>query len=293
MSVNLNSLTTYVDENKLDLIAKAILGARTSKHLNLQTGIKGATTLNLLDTNVVFGDGSTCGWNEAGEQTISQRTLTPVPLKVNMSYCDKAMLKYFMNNEVNVAAGRENLPFESKFISEVLKSIDSKIDNIIWNGIKIGSTTYKGLLGIATEGAVTATAGTTAYGAVRNVYGAIPARSLETTKIFVGMDTYRDLIMELTEKNLFHYKEQVESTYEFILPGTTTTVVGVPGLNGTKKVVALNTEHTVYGVDMQSDAETFDFWYSKDNQEFRLAVDFLVGVQVAFLDEMVVGQIGE
>lgn len=121
-----------------------------------------------------------------------------------------------------------------------------------------------------------------------NVYKAIPAGSLETSKIFVGMDTYRDLVMELTAKNLFHYAEKVDSTYEFILPGTTTLVVGVSGLNGTKKVVALNAEHAIYGVDMESDSEEFDLWYSKDNQEFRLAVKFNVGVQVAFPDEVVI-----
>ena len=36
---------------------------------------------------------------------------------------------------------------------------------------------------------------------------------------------------------------------------------------------------------MQNDNETFDFWYSKDNQEFRLAINFVEGVQVAFPDE--------
>ena len=35
--------------------------------------------------------------------------------------------------------------------------------------------------------------------------------------------------------------------------------------------------------------ETFDLWYSKDNQEFRLAVKFNAGVQVAFPDEVVLG----
>jgi hypothetical protein len=105
------------------------------------------------------------------------------------------------------------------------------------------------------------------------------------------MDTFRSLVMELTAKNLFHYAPEVNDTYEFILPGTTTLVVGVPGLNGSNKIVALNTEHSIYGVDMADDSETFDFWYSKDNQEFRLAVKFNVGVQVAFLDEMVVGSI--
>lgn len=210
-----------------------------------------------------------------------------------MSYCDREMLNYFMNNQLSVAAGREKLPFEEKFISEVIKGINSKIDDIVWNGVTIGGTTYKGFLGIANEGAVTATAGSTAYDAVLEVYKTIPAKSLDTTKIFVGMDTFRSLVMELTAKNLFHYAPEVNDTYEFILPGTTTLVVGVPGLNTTNKIVALNTEHSIYGVDMADDAETFDFWYSKDNQEFRLAVKFNVGVQVAFLDEMVVGSISE
>lgn len=293
MSVKLSGLTTYVDENKMGLIANAILGARTSKYLTLQTGVKGATAVNILNTNVEFGNGATCGWNEDGEQTISQRTLTPAQLKVNMAYCDREMLNYFMNNQLSVAAGREKLPFEEKFISEVIKGINSKIDDIVWNGVTIGGTAYKGFLGIANEGAVTATAGSTAYDAVLEVYKTIPAKSLDTTKIFVGMDTFRSLVMELTAKNLFHYAPEVNDTYEFILPGTTTLVVGVPGLNTTKKIVALNTEHSIYGVDMADDAETFDFWYSKDNQEFRLAVKFNVGVQVAFLDEMVVGSIGE
>lgn len=67
MSVNLSGLTTYVDENKMGLIANAILGARTSKYLTLQTGVKGATSVNILNTNVEFGNGATCGWNEDGE----------------------------------------------------------------------------------------------------------------------------------------------------------------------------------------------------------------------------------
>ena len=61
------SLPTYVDQNRLPLIAKAVLGAKTASLFTLQSGVKSPTALNLISTDVVFGDGSTCGWNEAGQ----------------------------------------------------------------------------------------------------------------------------------------------------------------------------------------------------------------------------------
>lgn len=102
----LNNLPQYTEENRLPLIRKAVIGNRTAKEFNLQTGVKGASALNLLDTNVTFGDGYNCGWNEAGTSTLSQRILTPGAIKVNMSFCDKTLLKTFANHEVRVAAGQ-------------------------------------------------------------------------------------------------------------------------------------------------------------------------------------------
>lgn len=39
---------------------------------------------------------------------------------------------------------------------------------------------------------------------------------------------------------------------------------------------------------MEGDEEKFDLWYSKDNQEYRLAINFVVGVQIAFPNEAVI-----
>ena len=58
----ITSLPKYVEENRLPLISKAVLGAKTPSLLTLQTGVTGATALNLLQTSVVFGDGADCGW---------------------------------------------------------------------------------------------------------------------------------------------------------------------------------------------------------------------------------------
>ena len=280
--VKLDQLKVYVDENKLDLIRKSVLGAKTTDYLNLQTGVIGKTKINLLDTTVQFGDGSACGWNEAGTSTITQREINPASIKVNMSFCDKAMQKYFMNHQIAVAAGRSTLPFEEQFIAGVVEGVGKKLEDAIWNGVTINEVQYDGFVQIVTRAATT---GSTVYDSVRNLYNGIPSASLMDTVIFIGIDGFRSLAGELTAKNLYHYDPKVDEAFEMVLPGTTTKVIGVPGLDGSNKAYAINTKHAFYGTDMQNDNETFDFWYSKDNQEFRLAINFVEGVQVAFPDE--------
>jgi hypothetical protein len=98
-------------------------------------------------------------------------------------------------------------------------------------------------------------------------------------------------MLQMVEKNFYHYAANGADVQEFMLPGTNTKVVAVNGLNGTNKVVAADAANLFYGCDMLDDAETFDLWYSKDNREYRLAVQFNAGVQVAYPNEVVVGGI--
>lgn len=90
----MTSLPAYVEERRLPLIAAAVLGGDTAKLFNLQTDVKTSAALNLLSTDVEFGDGSTCGWDEAGTQELSQRLIETGLIKINMAYCEKEMLKY-------------------------------------------------------------------------------------------------------------------------------------------------------------------------------------------------------
>lgn len=287
MSVNLTALTQYVDENKIGLIRKSALGAKTLDYINIQTGVVGPTTVNLLNTSIEFGNGGSCGWEDKGEVKVSQRKITPALLKVNMSFCDKAMAKYFMNHEVNMAAGRANLPFAEAFTADIVEKTKAKVDDIVWNGITIGGTKYNGFLDILTEASVAkTTAGATVYATIENVYKALPAEALENAVIFTGIDNYRNFVLELCAKNLYHYDGQVDTQFETTLPGTTTKVVGVPGLNGKNVVVAGNPEHMFYGTDMTGDEEEFKLWYSDDNQEFRLNIGFSAGTQFAFPDQV-------
>ena len=290
MAINVSALTAYVDEQRLPLIRKTIFAAPSVKHFNLQTGVKHAAALNILNTTVAFGDGATCGWDEAGSSAFSQRTLEVGNYKVNMSFCDKAMLKYWNGYEVRVAAGQKTLPFEEDFVNGVIDGVAEKLETIIWQGVK-ATDKMDGILTIlgAESTVIKTEAGTTIYDSVLKAYKAIPAKKLDKAAMFLGVDKFRDLVLELTAKNLYHYNPAVDEKMEIVLPGTNTRVIAVSGLNGKSNVVAADPENIYYGVDMEGDEEKFDLWYSQDNQEFRLAINFNAGVQVAFPDEVVLG----
>lgn len=296
MNPVMTSLTAYVEQRRLPLIKEAVLKAKSASLFNLQTDIKTSAALNLLSTDVEFGDGLTCGWDEAGTQTLSQRVLTTGNIKINMAYCDKAMLKYWTQYQVRVAAGQKTLPFEEDFISGVVENVKAAIETAIWQGDTTSQTNnlkyFDGLLKILKNAAgtvdVTIT-GTSAYDDIMAVYNAIPEKVLDGASILVGADTFRKFIQELVAKNYYHYSGE-NLNGEIMLPGSQVKVIAVNGLNGTDKIVAGQLDKNFfYGCDMMNDEEKFEMWYSQDFREFRLAIEFNAGVQVAFPDEVVLG----
>jgi hypothetical protein len=275
-----------VDEQRLPLIKKAVLGGKTVGLINLQTGVKKSAAINLIDVEPTLQEGG-CGWNANGTATLSQRVIETNALKVNIPFCDKDFLAYWTNYEVKIGAGKETLPFEEYFTGAIVDNINEKVEKMIWTGADSASE-FKGFLPIlAGEEDVITVTGTGAYDTIKKAYMAIPEAILDKAVIFVGADTYRQFIQEMVEKNFYHYSAD-NTAQEFVLPATTTKVIAVNGLNGTKKVVAGAPENFFYGCDMLNDAETFELWYSKDNREYRLAVQFNGGCQVAYPSEVVV-----
>lgn len=305
MAINVDALGNYVDEQRLPLIRKAVLGARSAYHFNLMTGVKGATALNLLSTDVQFGDGSTCGWNEAGSSTLSQRVLTPGAIKINMSFCEKQLLKTWANYEVKVAAGQKTLPFEEDFMKGVGESIAAKLEKAIWQGNTESEDAnlnkFDGIIKIA-EGAslastVSYSADDTVSSIVARVYEAIPAQAFNKGEVvlYMGADKYRKYIQELIANGNLVITSAIADVAmpdSVLIPGTNVRVIYVDGLNGTNKMFASYKDNFVYGIDMTGDEEKYDLWYSQDNREHRLAVEFVSGTQIAFPDEVVMAKMG-
>ena len=295
MAVNLTSLTQYVDQERLPLIRKAVVGNRSAQEFYLMTGVKGSTALNLLDTEVVFGDGSTCGWTDAGSSKLSQRVLVPGAVKVNMSFCDKAMLKYWMNYDVRVAAGQKNLPFEEDFVNGVIDGVKAKLEKLMWQG-NTPTDAFDGIIKIAEAATLAATvtyaAGATVTSIVKDVYDKIPTAAYSKGEVvmYMGSDMYRTYIQELIANGnlvITNAMNDVPMPDSILIPGTNVRVIGVAGLDTVGKVFASYKDNFVFGTDMAGDDEKFELWYSQDNREFRLAIEFTAGVQIAYPDLLV------
>lgn len=287
-----DAITGYVEEHRSELLTKSMLDGKSRRAFNLMSDVKGPTALNIMDTEVVFGE-LECGWNESGSTEFSQRILEPKALTVNMSFCDKNLLKTWAQYEVKVAAGYEELPFEEKWVGQILDSVNEKIENMLYFGTGEGAE-FEGIVPILDAEAdtvkVDAASGTTAYDFLKEVALAIPVQ-VKRPVILVSTILYREFMQDLVAANLYHY-DPANGENEYKLPGTDIRVIAVDGLNSEDETVAIaaNMNNLFYGVSADGDEDIFDLWYSKDNREFRLAINFIAGTQVAFPNEVVLGK---
>lgn len=281
-----SSLPEYVEQRREELIAKSVMGAKTLDFINLQTGVKGPTALNLIDFDIQLQDDA-CGWNEAGTSTLTQRIIDAKPFRVNMAVCDKNLYGTWAQYQVKVAAGKvaSDLPFEQDFVNGVLNGIQERVEELIWQGDKSNAGEFDGFLTIL--GNATSATGTTKMALISEAYAALPCEvaGKSDVVIFVSCATFRAWMQELVAANLYHYDPKEASAMEYMLPGANVRVIAVPGM-ADDKAVAGRLSNFFYGTDLESDMETFDLWYSKDNREFRIDVSFIAGVQIAYPSEV-------
>ena len=299
MAFVVSGLSDYVQNNREIILKDIVLGADSISRMTIQPGIKKDAELNFLLVEPALQDGSNCGWNASGNATFTKRTINTGAIKVNMAFCKKILLGKWTEYVVRFGANNEEFPFEQYIIDEVVKGIKAQMEKNVWQSDTANSGLFDGLLKIinAASGTIkeTITSGKSAYEAIYQVYMAIPEEILdkEDLAINVSPKVFRAFCKELTDMTMYHYTADGSKT-EVILPGTGCKVKMVKGLaDGTgtnyRKIVATYDRNLVYGCDMLDDAETVEAWYSKDNDEHRIKVDFNAGVQIAFPDLCVLG----
>lgn len=293
---NVNAITGYTNQNSEELLTKSVLGAKSVGMFNLQTGVKGKTALQIMSNEIAFQDGSSCGWSESGSTTFTQRVIDAKPLKVNMAFCEKKLLNTCFQHLVRIAAGQESMPFEEKWTGDIVKNVNAKVEKMLYQGQSGQTNQFEGLISIL-EGVsastinVSAANGTSAYNFIKSVAAKIPA-AIEAPVILVSIPLYREFIQDLVSANLYHYHPG-DGENEYNVPGTDIKVIAVAGLNDAatyEYAIAADLNNLYVGVDMVDDEEKFDLWYSKDNKEFRLDIEFIMGAQVAFPAEIVYGK---
>ncbi len=310
MSLDLTALSNYVSENADQLTAATIFSAKTASMIeakgNVQVGIKSSETINVMTTDVVFQTGGTCGFNGSGTTSITQRLLTVGKIKVQEPICPKTFEAKYTQKALKQGSSYDYMAYATEYSNQKVARIGAVIETAIWQGdttsgnanlnkfdgfVKIIDALGFGGAGDPINGNTSALATLTTANvrtAVDEIFLAIPAALLDKDDvvIFCGNDTFREYVVALRDANLFHYAADV-SNQEIIVPGTSVKLVGVNGLNGTDKFMCLSLSNMYLGTDMLNEQDKFELFYAKEADEMRFVVEFKLGVNISFPDEVV------
>jgi len=321
MAFLVTGLTAYTEQNEQQLVTASLFEARTQQLIlsegNVMTGVKSSQTVNRMDTDVFFQDDSSCGFAASGTTEFTQRTLTVGKVKTQEVLCPKDLEAYYLQKALPAGSNYDSMIFAQEYTARKAGKIAEALEVALWQATGSGYGGTNGLLNkfkgvkqlVADAGATVVNANVTGFygagapitgidtaakakAAVLAVIKALPAgiKGKTDVRIFVGWDTYDLLIQAYIDANLYHYNPGSDNNNpnaEFIVPGTSYKVIPVHGLTATNDIYAFRMSNIFLGTDLVSEEESFEMWYSQDDRNVKFNASFKMGIQFAFMDEVV------
>lgn len=299
-SYNLAGLSQYTDEVGGRVVAEAVAKTNTATIGYVQSGIKGTQALNLLSSNIYPQAGGSCGWNASGTTTWTQRDITTCPYTIQESLCPEALRDYWQGAFLNAGANAENVPFEAAIVELKVKQIQRYLEDKMWNALPASSggtdcfVGFKGLFGTGQTpseqvnfvSGPTSPSSSTMLTCVDEVISALPDAVAQDDDLVVmmSMSLYRLYTINLRTANYYNFGSETQTAgVDFVVkhPGTNISVYPINTTLG-NLIVCGKASELVVGVDLLSDSERLDMWFSRDNNEVRMQSKVSVGVQIPF-----------
>jgi hypothetical protein len=310
MAFNVAGLQDYVNENRTDLLARAVVLGSTVGLVQKIPNVKGPTTVNKIGTNVYFQDGASCGNTVSGDVTFTQRTLTPGKLRLVQEFCPKDLESKYLSLQLTPGSTYTTLPFEQVIMDLFIGEIRAELERMVWrSNDSTGTGNYQffdGFIENIESGSnyidanvagpfatpLTAFTQATMIEAIQRLDYYTPEAISEKsdTKIFMGTDKFKLLNANLlnggTTFGQLAQKDMASATLRMSWPGTNMEIIGVPGLTGQNKIYSASLSNMFIGVDIEDEESALKVWYSDDDDKIRLRSTFTIGTQVAYQEEI-------
>lgn len=300
---DVNGLSPYVDDQREDLIHRSVTEAQTLQYIAIQQGIKGTEDLKLLNDSIVYQTGD-CSMSPSGDTIFTDRAISVETIGYLKRFCQKDLAGFWTQLALRPGAMAEDktLPFEQILINYLLELHAFELEKLIWQGNKASGagnlafmngfnqflTVANGCVDLNLSGATSIDA-TNAYDIFYEAFTNTPSNIAEGQDFicFTGRENFNFLLKNLVDLNLYHFApNQIGTMSEILLPGTNMRIVKVNGLNSTTKIYTGRASHFFFGTDLSSDFESYDLWYSFDDDVIYLRSKFRAGVQVPFLNQV-------
>lgn len=279
-------LNDYVNVHKDELIVRASATFATLPYIDKLYGVKYQDVLPMLESSVVLKDGSSCGWDPNGADTISPIIIKDFPVVVQKTFCGKDFRKSFANYELNWKAGGVEVPFAEAFINSNLQAISDELEKLVWNG-----DTAIGIDGFLKQLDATkkTLAGTTATERINEVVKGITDRMLKKgVNVFVSPALFRQYIAEQNAECCGNKSviDAAVATLSYV-GDSRVKIIPVSGLiNETKvQIVAATADALVYATDIENSENEFRWFRDEKEGTENLEVLFLAGTAVRYADE--------
>lgn len=312
MGFSVGTLANYTKENEALLVASSVLGSKTASLIkdsgNVMLGVKSSEQINIMDTDAIFQDGSSCGFNASGTTSFTQRAVTVGKIKVNEALCMKDLEAKYLQKALPAGSMYDSMVYSEEYSKRKAEKIAQQLETALWQGdtssVNVNLNKFEGLLKLITAaGATVVNANSVAlHGVVEtaitaanvisifdDIYKAIPAQVVDKDDmvIFCGMDVFRTYTVALKTANQFHYTVDQKANGEFVLPGTTIRVIAVQGLNSTGDIVAARISNFFLGTDLLNEEERFEIFFAREADQIRYVSEFKMGINFAFPSEIV------
>ena len=295
---NFSGLTEYVGVKRDELIVKASVEAKSLNDFDLYLGVKHKEIIPALDSTVVLGDGSACGWSADGSDIFTEIPLEVNPAEVEKEFCQRDFERTWANYQLRWEAGRETLPFEEAFINGNIAATQEQLEQDIWGS---GTTAYgmKGIIGqLADVSGDTTNVDFSGLSIVEKVDAMVAAMKSDAYKygyerkvnLFMGEDDWNSYVAALNATCCGKIGVIDANQEEFGYIGNSKVIiVPVPGLSETHKMVLAPARSLAYGTDVEDSQSTVDFWFERKDAKFLLRILFMAGVAVKLPTYTVVG----
>jgi hypothetical protein len=301
-----SGLTAYVDENDTQLLTQLQMESELAPYAEVRSGVKGTERMHFMTTTATFQTDA-CSYSASDTTTFTEKDVTVGKIAIMEDICPK-LLQGFWAQQVLAAGsrGEEAIPSEiaQAWTAKKLNLVRKQINVADWQGNTASGSAnlnkYDGLLleifadGSVVDGntsdASTATSVSNILARMQEMYLAVPedlrggAPDGGGLVWFLPQAYYDFYVIALREANLFHFKgEERELRYY----GTDITLVPQVGLASQDKMVITTRDNIVIAVDMESDEDTFEVWYSKDDRINHSLIAFKRGITYKYSDYIV------
>lgn len=307
---DVSAIGDYVDEQSTDIIEALIEEGNLVSRINIMEGVKGSEKIKLLDMDTPLQSADACGKTPDGSIIFTDKTMTVVPVKIDMSVCNKTLNGTWaqMLLKIGKRAERENLPLQDVISAFVVKRGQTKNQDVMMKGdttsLNPDLVHYDGFIKLWKADTNLFRANATTAWSVTNTFDRLCelAAKIPTAILDAGIEL--EIIVPRTIANLCLDNIYNDNNYatnlvvnrdggeiSFVLPTRAITVRSYPqlspgsgnGLDALAPDVFVVPYHFMFfGTDKTGDMEDFWLFYEEKDEKLYFGAEWASGVQYVF-----------